>query len=153
MACAELQNLGAHARRQCWKASNFYDILGVPQDATYETICEAAARGYVHIGTVSAKMNKYTSLSPTFWCKRPEAYAHDFVRKRFNEIVQAYAALRTGAATDGVADTDRDPYVMLGVAKDAQSSDVDMAFKRCLLSIPDSLHIYQMLLSRRHHER
>ena len=71
MACTELPNLGAHARCKPWKALNFYDILGVPQGATYETICEAAARGYVHIDTVSAKMNKYTSLSPSCWDKDP----------------------------------------------------------------------------------
>lgn len=133
MAYFEFQNLGAHARRKPWEASNFYDILGVPQDVKKHPgwTDEAFARGAVNIATISEKMNKYTSLSPTCWSKDPA------VCERFGEIVQAYTALRAGTTTDTVADTDRDPYIVLGVARSAQSSDVDVAFKNCLLSIPN----------------
>jgi hypothetical protein len=135
MTCAEFQNLGAHARRQPWEASNFYDILGAPQDVNphsapcSDEIDQACARLAVNIVTISTKMNKYTSPNPTCWSKDPA------VRKRFDEIVQAYAALRIGTATDHLDNTDPNPYAVLGVARNAQSSDIDVACKICLLSI------------------
>ena len=135
MTCAEFQNFGAHARRQPGDSIVFYDILGAPHGVNphsapcSDEIDQACARLAVNIVTISTKMNKYTSPRPTCWSKNPAA------RKRFDEIVQAYAALRIGAATDQLANADPNPYAVLGVARNAQSSDIDVACKICLLSI------------------
>ena len=90
MADAELANFSLHALRTPWVATNFYEILGVPQPAVPKSayaagfqaaVADAAARRLVEIPTVSTNMEIYARGSLRCWSDEPA------VKGRYGELM------------------------------------------------------------------